>query len=377
MRNKRLDVLRGVAILLVLLRHGAYQTRLTTAGWVGVDLFFVLSGFLISGLLFSEYIKRGSINFKRFLIRRGMKIYPAFYVLLAVTFAHQVLRHELSSLGRWLAEIFYLQNYGTPIWGPTWSLAVEEQFYILLPLFFLILIRYSSHRANPFRVMPYAFVIVAIASFTLRVVPVLRVTEAQLQNPSICNGPYGATQCRLDGLFFGVLLGYLHHFRPEILENLVRRPSSRVMWIVISAILVSSCLMFAMPSRMILTVGLTALYLGFGIILILCLRVRGVLPRGLAKALGMLGTGFAVVGVYSYSIYLWHAPVDVWGMGLLWRVFHRQLGGMSATTVYIVASCAFGILMSKLVEFPILRLRDRVFPGSGLESLNTTAAGGS
>ncbi|HXJ16319.1 MAG TPA: acyltransferase, partial [Candidatus Polarisedimenticolia bacterium] len=81
MRNKRLDVLRSIAVLLVLLYHSEIGTRLANAGWAGVDLFFVLSGFLISGLLFTEYKKRGSIDFKRFFIRRGLKIYPAFYVL--------------------------------------------------------------------------------------------------------------------------------------------------------------------------------------------------------------------------------------------------------------------------------------------------------
>src|SRR6266850_4949691 len=73
MRNKRLDVLRGMAIVLVLLVHGNIRSHLSNAGWVGVDLFFVLSGFLISGLLFDEYKRRGSISFKRFFIRRGSK----------------------------------------------------------------------------------------------------------------------------------------------------------------------------------------------------------------------------------------------------------------------------------------------------------------
>ena len=85
MRNKRLDVLRCVAILFVIFQHGNILEFFNRAGWIGVDLFFVLSGFLISGLLFGEYQRRGSIQLKRFYIRRGFKIYPAFYVFLAVT----------------------------------------------------------------------------------------------------------------------------------------------------------------------------------------------------------------------------------------------------------------------------------------------------
>jgi len=83
-RNKRLDILRCIAVLLVLLDHSGIHPFLTQTGWTGVDLFFVLSGFLISGLLFAEYKKRGAIDFKRFLIRRGLKIYPAFYTFLLV-----------------------------------------------------------------------------------------------------------------------------------------------------------------------------------------------------------------------------------------------------------------------------------------------------
>src|SRR5215471_3658603 len=81
-RNQSLDALRCIAVLLVLGLHLPYYRVWGTLGWIGVDLFFVLSGFLISGLLFQEYKKTGSINFKRFLIRRGLKIYPSFYLLI-------------------------------------------------------------------------------------------------------------------------------------------------------------------------------------------------------------------------------------------------------------------------------------------------------
>ena len=88
MRNKRLDILRCIAVLSVMILHGNIWPFFGNIGWVGVDLFFVLSGFLISGLLFSEYKTRNSISFKRFFIRRGLKIYPAFYFFLAVTYLY-------------------------------------------------------------------------------------------------------------------------------------------------------------------------------------------------------------------------------------------------------------------------------------------------
>src|SRR5437762_8327462 len=85
MRLRQLDFLRGIAVLLVLFRHDALTEFLYKIGWVGVDLFFVLSGFLVSGLLFSEFIKYGNIKPGLFLIRRGFKIYPLFYTFLLVT----------------------------------------------------------------------------------------------------------------------------------------------------------------------------------------------------------------------------------------------------------------------------------------------------
>src|SRR5579871_4107611 len=89
-RNVQLDALRGVAILMVLVCHtfvfrkAGWEAMLVRSGWAGVDLFFVLSGFLISGLLFSEYQRTGQIRFRRFALRRAFKLYPAFYVLVAL-----------------------------------------------------------------------------------------------------------------------------------------------------------------------------------------------------------------------------------------------------------------------------------------------------
>src|SRR5258708_988951 len=90
-RNLQLDCLRGVAILMVIMCHSVlfrlpyWDWRLVLSGWAGVDLFFVLSGFLISGLLFAEYRRGGTIRFRRFAIRRALKIYPAFYALVLLT----------------------------------------------------------------------------------------------------------------------------------------------------------------------------------------------------------------------------------------------------------------------------------------------------
>src|SRR5207248_2040034 len=147
------DVLRALAVLLVLGRHMTVCPRQTSAvlhaitavwsrgGWLGVDLFFVLSGFLVSGLLFREQEKFGTIQAKRFLIRRGFKIYPAFWLLIVVTQAAALVGPPHRFRASTVTELLFLQNYSSSLWNHTWSLAVEEHFYFLLVMLFVLRIR--------------------------------------------------------------------------------------------------------------------------------------------------------------------------------------------------------------------------------------------
>jgi peptidoglycan/LPS O-acetylase OafA/YrhL len=147
-----LDLLRAVAVVLVIGHHADLPEpppylapvlrALNRGGWVGVDLFFVLSGFLVAGLLFREYAQHGAIDFPNFFIRRGLKIYPPFYLMLAATIVIVRLGGVIPiSWSQILSEALFVQNYGTPFWGHTWSLAVEEHFYLLLPLLLIALQR--------------------------------------------------------------------------------------------------------------------------------------------------------------------------------------------------------------------------------------------
>ena len=143
-----LDVLRGIAILLVMGVHVPAYPIWSTFGVFGVDLFFVLSGFLISNLLFSEYIRTGDIGFRRFFIRRAMKLYPSFYLLLLATAVYCFLRNVPFSARDLFGEATLTQNYIGSKWGHTWSLAVEEHFYVLLPLAMAYLLRRGTLSAQ-------------------------------------------------------------------------------------------------------------------------------------------------------------------------------------------------------------------------------------
>jgi peptidoglycan/LPS O-acetylase OafA/YrhL len=360
MRNKRLDVLRCVAVVTVLLHHSGILPTFTRAGWTGVDLFFVLSGFLISGLLFSEYKKRHAISFKRFFIRRGLKIYPAFYVFLLLTrIAAQLVFHTHPTLVQYLHELFFLMDYKQGVWDHTWTLAVEEQFYIFLPIFLLVILRVSAKRENPFRLIPWAAL--SIALFCV----ISRAASIYIGKPSF-QVAYIAFHNRMDALFFGVLIGYLYHFRPSILEKLMCPTSNRVVMAATSAVLLSFAYFYDRDDKFFATFGYSFIYLGFTGVLLLSLYVHGIFSGKLARLAELAGSAAAFVGMYSYSIYLWHGPVGAWLPGLVRRTTGFPTGRSGRFIVYFIGSLLIGTVMSKLIEYPILRLRDRIFPDSNI-----------
>src|SRR6185437_7330176 len=172
-------------------------------GWAGVDLFFCLSGFLIGGLLFDEFRRRGHIDLKRFYIRRAFKIWPSYLLFVAVAiFAHALISVSPSSpvtLGSFLAtcwpNFLHVQNYfGTP-WQHTWSLAVEEHFYLLLPVLFLFLMRRKTD--EPFKPIPLLLILVAIGCLILRLI-------AARHRPFIYYRHIYPTHLRIDSLLAGV-----------------------------------------------------------------------------------------------------------------------------------------------------------------------------
>jgi len=359
MRNKRLDILRCVAVLLVIGHHSNAFSILTKVGWVGVDLFFVLSGFLISGLLYAEFKERQAIGVGRFLIRRGMKIYPAFYVLLIGTIIAQLLLFKGPvPIRPYLYEMFFIQNYHFGIWTHTWSLAVEEHFYIALALMLVVFARLSPAQANPFRAVPWIFVFMALTCMSLRVLTI------RLTPPSIFRTPWvmNTTHCRADGLFFGVFIGYLYHFRPEVIACLLRPVRNRIAVGILTAALLSTCYFFSRDDKFLLTFGLTFLYLGFGGLLVLTLELRNILSGTGAIVASRIGRVCGVIGMYSYSIYLWHAVLIAATQVFLRKNPHMHVAEVALFPFYLLGSIALGIFFARLIEFPVLRFRDRLFP---------------
>ena len=367
LRLKQLDVIRAVAVLLVLCSHVPSFAWLQRCGWIGVDLFFVLSGFLVSGLLYSEYKTRGSLSPKRFLIRRGLKIYPAFYTFVILSVVLMLLTKMKIPIDLLLAEILFVQNYYGGLWGHTWSLCIEEHFYLLLTAGLYLLWRSRNRNGTPFDSIPKMTLAVAAVLVAARALTYVLVVPYNFQYH------FKPTHLRIDSLLFGVYLAYFHHFHRDRLTRFVSR--NRLWLLLFSAAAIAPAVFLPVEGAFISIIGFTLLYLGFGSVLLLALYSGNAGPSALRYAANGLGSILARVGAYSYSIYLWHLVVASLGLTLIRRAYShtyttllhgtppQPLHPLVEFAAYVVASVAVGIAMAKLVEMPVLRLRDRYFPG--------------
>jgi len=360
-RLKQLDALRAIAVLLVMGRHLTWNPVWFRIGWTGVDLFFVLSGFLISGLLFREYEASGRMRVLRFLGRRALKIYPAYYLLLILTVA---IRWTFGPPLKWRftwPDFVFVQSYRPGMWGHLWSLAVEEHFYLLLPAALYLLLRRNAGQGNAFRRVPLLCGVVAAACLGMRIAYAL--SGAPFDHYRIT----APSHLRLDSLAFGVLLSYLWEFRPRAIDALFRFGGPAVL--AVSALLLLPDLLFEYDQPFIYTFGLTFSYLGYGGIM-LCFLKR-------VKANGKIIGALAPLGTYSYTIYLCHLPVAFWSIGHVLSPASLGWGRDAIFATYLLVSCGAGILLAKLVERPGLALRERLLPADAPSGTLRPAAAGS
>jgi peptidoglycan/LPS O-acetylase OafA/YrhL len=335
-----------------------WDRSLIGGSWTGVDLFFVISGFLISGLLFSEFQKRGRINFARFAIRRALKLYPTLYVLVFGTTLWRLIHADFHDLVRIikpaLHDIFFVQSYFPGTYGHFWSLSVEEHFYILLPLtFYFMLRKRAAGDTDPFRKLPLIFLLVAVFSLAVRIV------HAVLVQPYDNYKHLYPTHLRLDSLLFGVVLSYWSLFHRERFSALINW--SRPFLLPISLLLIMPAFI-SKPIFIIYTVQPSSLYLGYGGLMISLLQV----PLTTTKSsYGWLLRPMSYIGQHSYPIYVFHIEI------MLQLLKHNLLHGFRGLVLYFVCTIGFGILVSKAIEFPVLHLRDRIFPPVAVAEIPT------
>src|SRR5438045_2628845 len=216
-RQPGLDFLRALAIIVVVIYHAALfgfplPGSVHRFGWIGVDLFFVLSGYLIGGQLLAPLARNQRINLRRFFARRTLRILPAYLVVLGIYLLLPSWREypEMSPLWKFLISIQNIGLHGGTAFSHAWSLAVEDQFYLTLP-FILLFVNCWSRAAL---IVPC---LIFVGGILLR-------TFLAYQHPAEISGVafrdyqawiYYPTWTRLDPVVFGVALATIEKFRPQ------------------------------------------------------------------------------------------------------------------------------------------------------------------
>jgi peptidoglycan/LPS O-acetylase OafA/YrhL len=346
-RRLDLDVVRGLAIVLALGWHfsgersgSALVDVLTfpgrSFGWAGVDLFFVLSGFLLGRLVLNEQARTGRFDGRRFTARRLLKLWPVLYVFLAV---HALAGPEPVSSYLW-QNALHVQNYAGTSLTHLWSLAVEEHFYLALAALFPL---FARRRGSP-RVLATILAGILVGALALRIWGTVDgVSDVRLQWRS---------HYRVDSLAAGVLLALVSIHWPERFERLRAR---RGLLVGVLAAGVLHLLTVGKQGPLGSTVGFTVAYLTAGALLLLLYRAAWV-PRA-----RWITAPMALLGRYSYGIYIWHVFAAELALDLLPGAGPAPETA-SAQAVKYGTAVVVGVLATVAVEKPVLRLRDRLLP---------------
>jgi peptidoglycan/LPS O-acetylase OafA/YrhL len=343
-----LDSTRGVAVIAVVLGHlwivwpsWVWEPIFSRAGFLGVDLFFVLSGFLITTLLVAEQGRRGTVRLPSFYWRRALRLLPALWLLLA---AHAIYasrtgyppfgRHDFEWDSIQAAGLYYMNWHA--LWNPLsaaylspiWSLSIEGQFYLVWPFVVVGLIGVRRSRAVVVGVLVTALVIASV--WRLFVFDWWGWSAAYLRSDT-----------HIDGLLMGSLVGavWIRGWTPNRLPRWLLLPAAVIVAGLFSRIDASKHFAYA---------GGITMFVAVAGVVVLVLVTN---PR---PEQGPTARALAWVGELSYGIYLWHYPV-FWAFtrwGETWTNWERTLSAVAIT--------AAGVTVSRvLVELPALRLKAR------------------
>ncbi|MDR7295099.1 peptidoglycan/LPS O-acetylase OafA/YrhL [Pelomonas aquatica] len=353
-----LDLLRSIAIAWVMLFHaflvgglGPGFAWLSRFGWAGVDIFFVLSGFLIGSQLLRTLQRGERLSLRDFYQRRAWRILPAFAVVLAVYAAFPVLREAPGLEAGWQFATFTLNlliDYShNQAFSHAWSLCVEEHFYLLFPLVAWWFTRRPS--AARFIGLCGGLVMLGIA---LRTGVWLRDDALNPPRNWFVEDIYYPTWMRLDGLLAGVVLAALRVYRPALWARLQARST----WLLMGGLATAGLALWLFRDRTGLlanAVGWPLLSLGLGLLVLSATAPRGWLGRWRVPGAGW-------VAAISYSLYLSHKlamhAVHEWLAPML------PVQGLALFAVYAAAIVLVGAALHHAVERPCLRLRDRAAP---------------
>ena len=348
-----LDFLRATAIVWVMLFHswlvgglGPRFAGLQNTGWMAVDLFFVLSGYLIGGQLLRSLDKSGSLDFVSFYGRRGFRIIPAYTAVLALYFLVPGFNREggLPPLWEFLTYTVNLFiDYDTQkAFSNVWSLCVEEHFYMLFPVIAWLLARWNSRTA-----------VLALIVLVLGGGMLLRWWLWQHSREHFLEVIYYPTYNRLDGLLAGVALAAIETYRPRTWAWLCRHANK--VFMPLGIILLGMAIYICADKT-----SLLASVIGYPLIAaaMAALVIVGASPTGMLAHCCLPGVRW--IALVSYSLYLIHKAIfkQVEAYLPAWLEQHAYLTFFA----YAFATFVAGALLHYLVEKPFLQLRDRHRP---------------
>ncbi len=356
-----LDNLRAFAIIMVILfhyprwfDHPAWFPEVLKFGWTGVDLFFVLSGFLIASQLFAQIKKEGSFSMKDFYIKRFFRIIPIYYFVLAMYFLFPVLSGDqlLPPLWKFLTFTHNIgfTNFDTHrSFGVVWSLCVEEHFYLLLPVTLLLLLKTGWLKKAGLLLL-----ILFLAGFLIRLYSWYEVYIPQsngIENRALwIQTIYYPTYCRLDGLLVGVAIAGLYNYLPSLFSRLLKYANGIIgvglLILTIAYFLFINSIGFG---RSIFSFPMVSI--GFG-----CMVLGSIMPTSfLYKWKSKVLTKIAEL---SYSLYLIHM-----GVILLAQILLFDLGiakDSNLTFILSIIFCVFiALILHYSIEKPFMKMRER------------------
>lgn len=355
-----LDHLRTLAILFVFLFHyfilsGGQPKWLPEVArflWTGVDLFFVLSGFLISSQLFAQIQQTQSISFKQFFLKRFFRIVPAFLVTVTIYFCVPFFREKESLPPLW-KFLTFTQNFGLNFkefgtFSHAWSLCVEEHFYLFLPII-LIFLQSVKLLKRAYWLLIFFFllgVITRIYSFEYLYAPHAEVKGGWTYWYQYI---YYPTYNRLDGLLAGVLIAGIYQFFPAIWNRISKYGN---VFIVLSLTVLTGAyfLCYHQHSFYASVFGFPLIAIGYGLMVIAAISPASVLYKWRSKFTTFIAT-------LSYAIYLTHK-----GVIHITSEFLKSYDPDSNILLLIsMITCVMGaFLLHIAVEKPFMRLRKRI-----------------
>lgn len=365
-----LDTLRAIAIIIVLIYH--YQVVvsrenvfgfMSQLGWTGVDLFFVLSGYLIGNQILSAFAKGQDFSLKLFYIRRFLRTLPNYYFVLALYFIFPTALSGTDTAPLW-SFLTFTQNLAMragETFTHSWSLCIEEQFYLIFPVIAL-LIAYAKRSI----MLGWIAVVSAMSlAIFLRGFNWYTHGEAAIPMQTFMEHIYYSSFTRFDELLPGVAIALLKNFHPDTYAKVLRR-GNILLILGLASVSAMFYVYYHYPYRtslLVTSTGYSLLAISFAILVLAALSPNSVLHR-------IRIPGAASIALWSYAIYLIHkplfhvlkAPLTEYGINI-----NDWLGVAIIMTVSIF--CGWALYF--FVETPFMNLRGKYFPSNSKPEIVT------